>query len=113
MRVSGKELRGTLGDNPTAHEFASLLPIHVVMSDLFGREKAGSLPRAISVGGPRSSSYEVGDIGYWSPGHDLAIYYRQDGDRIPSPGIIKVGRLDSGIEAFVVTGSLDVIIERE
>jgi hypothetical protein len=83
------------------------------MSDLFGREKAGPLPRAISVDGPHSSSYELGDIGYWSPGHDLAIYYRQDGDRIPSPGIIKVGHLDSGIEAFAVTRTLDVTIERD
>ena len=113
VRVSGKELHATLADNPTAREFASLLPIHVTMSDLFGREKAGPLPRAISVDGPHSSSYELGDIGYWSPGHDLAIYYRQDGDRIPSPGIIKVGHLDSGIEAFAVTRTLDVTIERD
>jgi hypothetical protein len=112
IKVAGKELPGTLADNPTAREFASLLPLHIVMDDLFGREKAGPLPRAISTRGPRSDVYDLGEIGYWSPGHDVAIYYRQDGDRIPSPGIINIGRVDSGIETFNVPGSLDVIIER-
>jgi hypothetical protein len=82
IKVAGKELPGTLADNPTAREFASLLPLHIVMDDLFGREKAGPLPRAISTRAPRSDVYDLGEIGYWSPGHDIAIYYRQDGDRI-------------------------------
>lgn len=113
ITVSGRTLHATLADNPTAHEFATQLPVRITMSDLFGREKAGPLPRAISVGGPHSNSYAVGDIGYWSPGHDLAIYYRQDGDSIPSPGIINVGCLDSGIEGFSVSGTLEVSIERD
>jgi hypothetical protein len=54
IKVAGKELPGTLADNPTAREFASLLPLHIVMDDLFGREKAGPLPRVISTRGPRS-----------------------------------------------------------
>jgi hypothetical protein len=82
------------------------------MDDLFGREKAGPLPRVISTRGPRSDVYDLGEIGYWSPGHDVAIYYRQDGDRIPSPGIINIGRVGSGIDIFNVPGPLDVIIER-
>jgi len=112
VKVAGKELQATLVDNPTAREFAALLPIRVSMDDLFGREKAGSLPRAISTGGPSSNVYQIGDIGYWSPGHDIAIYYRQDGEKIPSPGIIKVGHFDSGVAAFNVPGSVEVSIER-
>lgn len=112
IKVAGNELHATLADNPTAREFAALLPVSVSMEDLFGREKAGPLPRAISTAGPHSDIYNVGDIGYWSPGHDIAIYYRQDGDRIPSPGIINIGHIDSGVAAFNVPDSVKVIIER-
>ena len=81
------------------------------MNDLFGREKFGNLPKALSENGPRTHSYEVGDIAYWSPDHDVAIYYRQDGDSIPSPGVIPVAKIDAGTEAFHVPGPVKVIIE--
>jgi hypothetical protein len=41
----------------------------------------------------------------------VAIYYGQGGEEIPSPGIIPLGKLDSGIEAFNVPGSVNVTIE--
>jgi hypothetical protein len=41
----------------------------------------------------------------------LAIYYRQDGEWIPSPGIIAIGRIDAAAEAFGVPGSVKVTIE--
>ena len=52
-----------------------------------------------------------GEIAYWSPGPDLAIYYRQDGESIPPPGIILIGRIDAGAEAFDVPGSVKMTIE--
>jgi len=81
------------------------------MNDLFGREKFGHLPRAISDGGERTHSYEVGQIVYWSPGPDVAIFYRNDRQAIPDPGIIVIGKLDSGVEALNVDGSVKVTIE--
>ena len=81
------------------------------MNDLFGREKFAHLPRAISEGGKRTRTYQVGDVVYWSPGPDVAIYYRHDGSSIPSPGIIVMGKIDSGIEALNVPGSVKVTIE--
>jgi hypothetical protein len=61
--------------------------------------------------GPRVRHYKLGDIGYWSPGHDVAIYYREDSEEIPHPGIISIGKIDSGMEALNVPGSVKVIIE--
>ena len=81
------------------------------MNDLFGREKYGDLPRALSEAGPRKNRYEVGDIAYWSPDHQVALYYRQAGESIPSPGIIPIAKIDAGTEAFNVPGSLKVTIE--
>ena len=70
------------------------------MNDLFGREKFGHLPRAISEGGKRTRTYEVGDVIYWSPGPDVAMFYRHDGQSIPSPGIIVLAKIESGMDVL-------------
>ena len=110
LRVEGKELTATLIDSQTSRDFIALLPLTLTMDDLFRREKYGPLPRALSKG-ERTHSYEIGDIGYWSPGPDVAIYYRNDGEQIPDPGIILIGKIDSGVEAFNVPGSVKVTVE--
>src|SRR5436309_15855347 len=98
----------TLADNKTARDFVSLLPLTLNMNDLFGREKFGHLPRAISEEGKRTHTCAIGDIAYWSPGPDVAIYYQQDGEKIRDPGIIAIGKIDSGVEALNVRGSVKV-----
>src|SRR6266403_3167678 len=111
LRIENRALTGTLIDSKTAQDFVSLLPLALTMNDLFGREKFAHLPRAISTEGKRTHTYEVGDIAYWSPGPDVAIYYQHDGEKIPMPGIIVIGKLDSGVDAFNVPGSVEVKIE--
>lgn len=104
----------TLDDNPTARDFASLLPVTLTMHDLFGREKPGPLPRTLNEGEKRQFSYEVGQVIYWSPTHEMAIYYADDGQRtIPSPGVIVLGKIDSGLNAIASAGdNFQVTIER-
>jgi hypothetical protein len=98
--IQNTVLTATLIDSKTARDFVSLLPLTVTMDDLFGREKFGHLPRAISEGGERTRKYEIGDIAYWSPGPDVAIYYRHGGESIPAPGIIVIGKIDSGVDTL-------------
>src|SRR5882724_8497193 len=112
VTVGDSDLTATLVDSETTRDFVSMLPLTLTMNDLFGREKFGHLPRAISEGGKRTRTYEVGDVIYWSPGPDVAMFYRQDGQSIPSPGIIVMGKIDSGVEALNVAGSMKVTIER-
>ena len=111
INIGGKTVIASLAGNATAWDFASALPLSVLMKDLFGREKYGDLPKALSETGPRKNTYEVGDIAYWSPDHQFAVYYYQDGESIPSPGIIPIAKIDAGIEAFNVRGSVKVSIE--
>jgi len=111
IKVGGKIVTARLVDNETARDFVSVLPLNVSMNDLFGREKYGDLPKALSENGPRKNRYEVGDIAYWSPDHQFAVYYRQDGQSIPSPGIIPIANIDTGTGAFNVPGSVKVTIE--
>ena len=111
LTLNGTALTATLIDSETTRDFISRLPLTLTMNDLFGREKFGHLPRAISGGGKRTRTYEVGDVIYWPPGPDVAIYYRHDGQPIPSPGIIVIGKMDSGVDALAVPGSVRLMIE--
>ncbi|MEU9919673.1 cyclophilin-like fold protein [Streptomyces sp. NPDC051001] len=101
-------LTATLDDNATARDFASLLPLTLQMNDLLEREKYGHLPRSLSPGGTPQFSYEIGNIIYWSPGPDIAIFYDHDGQSIPDPGISILGEIDSGADALK---KYDVTIE--
>jgi hypothetical protein len=111
IKVGDKVVTAPLIDSKTTRDFVSLLPLTLTMNDLFGREKFAHLPRAISEERERTKTYEVGDIIYWSPGLDVAIFYRHDGQEIPDPGIIAIGKIAAGVEAFKVPGSVDVTIE--
>lgn len=112
LKVNGKSLDATLRQDATTRDFVSLLPLTLTMRDLFGREKFGHLPRAISESGERTRSYQVGDVAYWSPGKDIAVFYRHDGQTIPAPGLIVIGKVESGVEMFEAPGPLEVTIER-
>lgn len=111
IKVGDKTVNATLIDNETTRDFVSLLPLMLTMNDLFGREKFAHLPRAISDKGQRRRTYDIGQIVYWSPGPDVAIFYRHDAEEIPGPGIIVIGRIDSGTDAFAVPGTVKVKIE--
>jgi hypothetical protein len=108
LTVNDKTFTAKVIDSPTARDFISQLPLTLTMTDLFKREKFGQLPRAISEGGKRTHAYALGDIAYWSPGPDLAIYYNHDGERVPDPGIIIIGKISTGLEALNVPGSVKV-----
>jgi hypothetical protein len=111
LKIDDKVITATLNDNKTTRDFISLLPLTLTMNDLFRREKFAHLPRAISEEGKRSHTYEVGQVVYWSPGPDVAIFYQHDGEKIPNPGIIVIGKIDSGVAALDVAGSVKVRIE--
>jgi 4-carboxymuconolactone decarboxylase len=111
LKVGDKVFTATLIDSKTTQDFISLLPLTLTMNDLFRREKYAHLPRAISEKGKRTHTYEVGDVVYWPTGPDVAIFYRHDGQEIPDPGVIVIGKIDSGVEALNVPGSVEVTVE--
>jgi len=111
LKVSDKMITAKLKEGPTASDFLFMLPLTLTMNDLYGREKFASLPRSISTDGKHTHTYAVGDIAYWPPGPDIAIYYHYDGEIIPDPGVILIGKCGTGVEALRVPGSLKVIIE--
>lgn len=110
ITIGDRSIDATLADSEAARDFASLLPLTLDMHDLFRREKFASLPRAISEQGKRTHHYAVGTIGYWPPGPDVAIFYRQDGERIPDPGLIVLGKVKAGVEALGAPGAMRATI---
>lgn len=110
ITIGDRSIDATLADSEAARDFASLLPLTLDMHDLFRREKFASLPRAISEQGKRTHDYAVGTIGYWPPGPDVAIFYRQDGERIPDPGLIVLGKVKAGVEALGAPGAMRATI---
>ena len=96
----------TLQDSAAARAFAAMLPTTIDLRDLFGREKAGRLPRQLSIdGATREFDYQVGELAYWAPGNDIAIFYADDGQTIPQPGLVHLGTIDTGLEVIAAAGN--------
>ncbi len=110
LTFDGKAVEATLLDNATVRDFLSLLPLTLTLEDYESTEKIGHPPKKLSTAGaPEGVDPSVGDIAYYAPWGNLAIYYKDFGY---SKGLIALGRIDSGIEALSVPGSLKVTIER-
>jgi hypothetical protein len=91
-----------------------MLPTTISMHELLNQEKAGELPRDITVdGAQRESTYEVGEIGYWAPGNDIAIIYAGGGRPIPQPGLVRLGTVDGGLDVVAAAGDeFEMTVER-
>jgi hypothetical protein len=110
LTFDGKAVEATLLDNATARDLLSLLPMTLTLEDYASTEKIGYPPRKLSTAGaPAGFDPSVGDIAYYAPWGNLAIFYKDFGY---SRGLIGLGRIDTGIEALSGPGSLNVTIER-
>jgi hypothetical protein len=47
----------------------------------------------------------VGELACWAPGNDLAIFYADDGQTIPQPGLVRLGTIDTGLEVIAAAGN--------
>jgi hypothetical protein len=107
--INGKVVIATLDDNPTAKDFYSLLPLKLTLDDYAATEKVAYLPRKLSRdGAPAGARPVIGDIAYYAPWGNLAIFYK---DFAYSDGLIKLGKIDSGLESVIADGSLKITIE--
>ena len=109
LTINGKSTTATLDDNASASDFAALLPLKLKFDDYHATEKIAYLPRKLSTqGAPAGIAPQIGDIAYYAPWGNIAFFYRDFGY---SPGLVRLGRFDSGVEALDVSGSLQVTIE--
>jgi hypothetical protein len=110
IQLEGRSLTATLENSEAARDFLSLLPLKLTLTDYNGTEKIADLPRKLSTrGAPAGFDPDAGDVAYYAPWGNLAIFYRDFGW---SSGLVKLGRLDSGVELLRGRGPLEVTIER-
>lgn len=97
-----QEFTATLEDNPSAADLVSMPPLDLTISDYSTNEKIAPLPRKLTEEGSGPFGNEApGDLCYFALWGNLAFFHA--GYRW-SPGLIRLGRLDGGIEPLLVRG---------
>jgi len=100
IRITAGErtLTARLEHSAAARDFAALLPVELTLNDYASTEKVADLPRKLSTeGAPDGVDPEVGDIAYYAPWGNIAIYYRDFGY---SRGLVRLGHIEGGPEAL-------------
>lgn len=102
-------MMATLYDNPSARDFASMLPLDLKIADFGSNEKIAYLPRKLTVEGHGPFDNERPyDLCYYMPWGNLAMFYAD----YRHPGLIRLGRFDQGYEALHIPGEFPLRIER-
>jgi hypothetical protein len=110
IELEGRSLTATLENSEAARDFLSLLPLTLTLTDYNSTEKVADLPRKLSTqSAPAGVDPDAGDIAYYAPWGNLAVFYRDFGY---SSGLVKLGRLDSGVEFLRGRRPLSVTLER-
>ena len=109
ITVGQTVLLSTMDDNPTSKDFLSQLPLTLVLEDYAGTEKISDLPKKLTTkDAPKGYKPSAGDIAYYAPWGNLAIFYK---DFSFSDGLIAFGKIDSDINTLKAAGSVKTTID--
>ena len=107
--VNGAPLLATLYDNASSRDLLKLLPLELTLEDYASAEKIAYLPPKLdTVAAPAGFDPSPGNITYYAPWGNLAIFYRHQPF---ATGLVSLGRIESGVDALRVGGTLKVRIE--
>lgn len=108
IAVEGSVITATLFDSAASRDFVSLLPLTLTLKDYAATEKISGLPRRLATrGSPAGIDPSIGDITYYSPWGNLALFYKDSGY---ADGLVKLGTIDAGVEALNRPGLLRATI---
>jgi hypothetical protein len=111
LTVNGAPLAATLYDNAASRDLLKLLPLEMTFEDYASAEKIAYLPRKLdTAGAPAGFDPSPGDLTYYAPWGNLAIFYR---DQPFARGLVSLGRIQSSVDALISGGTLKVTIEAE
>jgi hypothetical protein len=109
LTLNGAPLAATLYDNAASRDLLKLLPLELTLQDYASAEKIAYLPRKLdTVAAPAGFDPTPGDITYYAPWGNLAIFYR---DQPFASGLVSLGRIESGLDALKIGGTLKLTIE--
>jgi hypothetical protein len=107
--VGDETLSATLDDTAAGREFAALLPLELTLADYNATEKVADLPRRLDTSGaPDSYTPKAGDITYYAPWGNLAIFYKSFRT---SRGLVRLGAFDGPIDALRKGDAIPVRID--
>lgn len=105
----GETIKATFAEGAAAKSFIELLPMTLTLEDYANTEKVSDLPKRLSTKGePSGIDPDVGDITYYAPWGNLAIFYKDFGY---ASGLVKLGTIDSGLDYLKKKGSFEVTIK--
>jgi hypothetical protein len=109
LTFSDRTMTATLYDNPSARDFASMLPLDLTIKDYGSNEKIAYLPRKLTTEGSGPFSNERPyDLCYYMPWGNLAMFHAD----YKHTDLVRLGRFDDGEEALHVPGEFPLRIER-
>lgn len=110
MRFDNQAIYVAMNDSQASNDFIAMLPIALQFRDYSSTEKVSDLPRKLSTSGaPAGYDPPVGDLTYYAPWGNLAIFYRDFGY---ANGLVSLGKLESGIDLLAAKqGEFSVQIE--
>ncbi|MFF1443433.1 cyclophilin-like fold protein [Streptomyces sp. NPDC058295] len=108
VTLDGRPVDATLNDSPAARDFAELLPLTLDLEDFHQTERIADLPRRLTTSGaPEPAAPKAGDLTYYAPWGNLALFYR-DGDSV-SDDLLILGSIDA--DADRLAGADRITIE--
>ncbi|NGO41300.1 cyclophilin-like fold protein [Streptomyces ureilyticus] len=112
ITIDGTPVDATLNDSPAARDFAAQLPLNLNLTDFHGNEKIADLPRGLSTSGAPSGVHpRTGDLAYYAPWGNLALFYR-DGSPSAGKDLIILGHMPEGAtKQLADNAEVDVTIE--
>lgn len=109
MTTGSQIITATLEESRSARDFFTLLPLTLPLKDYAGTEKIAYLPRKLTMqDAPKGTDPAIGDIAYYVPWGNLAIFYRDVGY---AAGLIKLGRIESGLAHLTTPPAASITIE--
>ncbi|MEU0192278.1 cyclophilin-like fold protein [Streptomyces afghaniensis] len=94
VTLDGRPVDATLNDSPAARDFAGLLPLSLDLEDFHQTERVADLPRRLTTSGaPEPAAPKAGDLAYYAPWGNLALFYR-DGPSA-SADLLILGHIDA------------------
>lgn len=110
IEFNGMSMTATLYDNPSASDFASMLPLDLTIDDYSTNEKIAYLPRKLTEEGSGPFGNErPGDLAYYAPWGNLAFFH---GSYRYSTGLIRLGRIDGDIAPLLTRGKFALRLSR-
>ncbi|WTL77199.1 cyclophilin-like fold protein [Streptomyces sp. NBC_01518] len=107
LTIDDHRLDATLNDSATARDFAALLPLTLNLSDFHETEKIADLPRRLSTSGaPDAAEAKPGDLAYYAPWGNLALYYRGSGSS--DAGLIILGSVHGDTERLATATEVTI-----